>query len=160
MRALRPLVPLGLMERALRPLVSLGPIAAGVVVVCEPTPLGRSPLDLMERALRPSVPLEPDWCRFAGPDAAGVNLTPPGPGFLTATFLCITVGKDDGAEPVPSSGTGLEPPLGSGSARDASAASGGLGLDRWLLGRDCRPLEPFAAAGPIAIDRRWARTGR
>ena len=57
-RALRPLVPLGLMERALRPMMSLGPIAAG----------GRSPLDLMERALRPSlVPLEPDWCRFAGP---------------------------------------------------------------------------------------------
>jgi len=29
-RALRPLVPLGLMERALRPLMSLGPIAAGL----------------------------------------------------------------------------------------------------------------------------------
>ena len=31
-------------------------------------------------------------------------------------------------------------------------------LNRWLLERWC-PLEPFAAAGPIAVDRRWARTG-
>ena len=32
-------------------------------------------------------------------------------------------------------------------------------LNRWLLGR--YPLEPFAAAGPIAVgvDRRWARAG-
>ena len=36
------------------------------------------------------------WADVAGPepDAAGVNLTPPGPGSLTATFLCITVGGD------------------------------------------------------------------
>ena len=34
------------------------------------------------------------WADVAGPepDAAGVNLTPPGPGSFTATFLCITVG--------------------------------------------------------------------
>ena len=57
-------------------------------------------------------------------------MTPPGPGFLTATFLCITVGKDEM-----------------------------LVLNRWLLGQDWCPLEPFAAAGPIAVDRRWARAG-
>ena len=79
--------------------------------------------------------LEQDWCPLepfaaagpiaAGPEpdvgAAGVNLTPPGPGSFTATFLCITVGRT-----MPSSLTGFEPPLGTGSARDASAASGGL----------------------------------
>ena len=32
-------------------------------------------------------------------------------------------------------------------------------LNRWLLEQDWCPLEPFAAAGPIAVDRRWARTG-
>merc|ERR1719422_388934 len=31
--------------------------------------------------------------------------------------------------------------------------------NRWLLVRDCCLLKPFAAAGPIAVDRRWARTG-
>merc|ERR1719277_1953841 len=32
-------------------------------------------------------------------------------------------------------------------------------LNRWLLEQDWCPLEPFAAAGPIAVDRRWARAG-
>jgi len=102
------------MERALRPLVvplsSLGPIAAAGPIAAGPEPVA----------------------------AAGVNLTPPGPGSFTATFLCITVGvwmMPSSSETgfvwptealVPSSGDGLEPPLWSGSAWDASAASGGL----------------------------------
>ena len=63
--------------------------------------------------------LAPVGAARAEPNAAGVNLTPPGPGSFTATFLCIAVGKSDASRGrcacasmrlVPSSGAGFVPP--------------------------------------------------
>jgi len=101
----------------------MGPIAAGtVVVVCEPTR---------------------DVVAGPEPDAAGVNLTPPGPGSFTATFLCITVGT--WMMPFSLSATFL---CITGGGVDGAVV---VGAEPVAVGAESLcPLEPFAAAGPIA----------